>query len=154
MTDEPRSVAVVAFPSAEDARVALASVEQLERVKGSGIHDVAIVVRTQAGHLELQQTSELAAGEGAVAGGSAGLIAGLLLGGPVAGALLGILGGGGWGLRDTGIPNDRLRQLGSDLAPGHAVLCVLVDDDGLPRVRAQLGGYGEVLEAGVAATDP
>ena len=154
MTDAPRSVAVVAFRSTEEAQDALAAVRELERVKGSGIHDAAIVVRTPAGHLELHQTSELAAGEGAVAGGSAGLIAGLLLGGPVAGALLGILGGGGWGLRDTGIPNDRLRQLGSDLEPGHAVLCVLVDDDGMPRVAAALGRYGEVLEAGVAATGP
>jgi uncharacterized membrane protein len=129
-------------------------VHELDRKGGPGVRDVAVVVRTPDGRVELHQTEELAAGEGAVAGGAAGLIAGLLLGIPVVGALIGIFGGGGWGMRDTGIPNKRLRQFGSDLEPGHAVLCVLVDDYGLPQVREALAPYGEVVEAGVASTAP
>jgi uncharacterized membrane protein len=146
-------VALVDFGSSDDADAALADVRKLD-TKGSGIHDAAVVVRTAGGHIELHQTDQLAAGDGAVAGGAAGLVAGLLLGLPVAGAAVGLLGGGSWGLRDTGIPDERLRQLGRELEPGHAVLCVLVEERGLAQVREALAVYGEVLEAGVEPTAP
>ena len=38
--------------------------------------------------------------------------------------------------------------------PAWAVLCVLVDEYGLPKVREALARYGEVLDAGVDATAP
>ena len=136
--------------------VALADVSAAEDAL-AGVHDVrdaAVVVRTEAGRIELQQTSEIAPGEGIVGGGAIGLIAGFVLGLPVGGALLGVLGGAGFGLRDTGIPNKRLRQLGRDLQPGQAVLCVLVDDDSRARVRESLAVYGEVLEGEVSTAPP
>src|SRR4051812_26615189 len=140
----PGSVAMVFFASAEDARQALPSLHALD----DDVQDAAIVVRTGPDRLEVDQTAELASGEGAILGGAAGLVAGVLLGIPVVGALGGILGGGAWGLRDTGIPNERLRELGRGLEPGHAVLCVLAAGGGLPRVRQAPGGCGEALEGG------
>ena len=111
-------------------------------------------MRTERGHIELHQTKELSAGDGAVAAGTVGLVAGLLLGIPVGGALVGLIGGGGWGMRDTGIPDDRLRDLGRDLEPEHAVLCLLVDDAGLAHARESLAPYGDVLDAKLAPVDP
>jgi uncharacterized membrane protein len=134
------------FASTEHAEEALRAVRECD----AEVHDAVVVVRTPAGHLDLHQTEELGTGEGAIAGGAAGLIAGLLLGIPVGGALLGIVTGGGWGLRDTGIPDSELRRLGEDLEPGQAVLCVLVDEKGLPELREAVGRYGEVL----VATEP
>ena len=55
--------------------------------------DAAVVVRTEAGRIELEQAHEMAAGETLVGGGTVGLVAGLLLGLPVGGALLGLAGG-------------------------------------------------------------
>ena len=149
-----KSVAIVSFASAGEAQEALAALRELDRDDRGAVRDAAVVVRTPSGRIELHQTKELAAGEGAVVGGAAGLVAGLLLGVPVVGALAGLLGGGGFGLRDTGISNRRLRKLGRDLEPGSAVLCVLVEEDGLPSVREALEPYGEVLEAGVERTEP
>jgi uncharacterized membrane protein len=128
----------------------------LSAVKGLGkaIEDAAIVVRTADGRIELRQTKEVAPGEGVVAGGTAGLVAGLLLGGPIGGALLGMLGGGIYGAIDTGIPNDRMRELGEELSPGSALLCVLVPPDSTDRVRELLAGYGEVVEAEAPAGVP
>jgi uncharacterized membrane protein len=143
----------VAFDTAAAAEEGLKAVRSLGGEDGVSVEDAAVVVRMGDGRLELHQTQELAAGEGAVAGGSVGLVAGLLLGGPVGGALVGIVAGGGWGLRDTGIPDDRLRQLGEKLEPGHAVLCVLVAD-GLPHVREGLARYGEALEAELSPPAP
>ena len=145
---------MIAFASGEGAEDALSTIRELDGKEGVHLRDAAVVVRSPQGHLELHQTVQLAAGEGAVAGGAAGLVAGILLGIPVGGALVGILGGGGWGLRDSGIPDKRLRQLGRDLEPGGAVLCVLVGEGGLPQVRRALAAYGEVLVTGLEPTEP
>jgi uncharacterized membrane protein len=152
--DESRSVFLaVAFEDAASAENALGAVTQSEHQKG--VTDAAVVVHTEADRIELLQTKELAAGEGVVAGGAVGIIAGVLLGIPVGGALVGLVGGAGLGMRDTGIPNDRLRRLGEGLGPGHALLCVLVDHDAAPGMRAALEPYGEVLDAElVPAADP
>jgi uncharacterized membrane protein len=121
---------------------------------GKPIEDAAIVLRTADGRVELRQTKEVAPGEGIVAGGTAGMVAGLLLGGPIGGALLGMLGGGIYGAIDTGIPNDRMHELGEKLSPGGALLCVLVRLDGADRVRELLAGYGDVVEAEPPAGAP
>ena len=93
----------------ETAEHALAALRAFEP------EDAAIVVRSGTGRLELHQTHQLAAGEGIVAGGAVGLVAGLLLGGPVFGAFVGMSGGGAFGARDTGLDDDRLRELGESL---------------------------------------
>jgi uncharacterized membrane protein len=144
--DAAQSLLLVAFADVSAAEEALAGVRD--------VRDAAVVVRTEAGRIELQQTREIAPGEGSVGGGAIGLIAGLVLGLPVGGALLGLLAGVGFGLLDTGIPNERLRRFGDDLRPGQAVLCVLVDADGRARTRQSLAVYGEVLETEVSTAPP
>lgn len=126
--------------SRAEAELALAALGELD----VEVVDAVVVVRTVEGRVELHQTRELAAGEGIVAGGAVGLVAGMLLGGPVAGALLGMLGGGAWGARDTGVENDRLRELGEVLEPGAAMLCVLVDAGAVSPIREVLASYGDV----------
>jgi uncharacterized membrane protein len=152
VADDAPTLVAVAFDTTAAAEDALKVVSALHG-DGVSVEDAAVVVRTVDGRLELHQSRGLSAGEAAVAGGSVGLVAGLLLGGPVGGALVGLLAGGGWGLRDTGIPDDRLRQLGADLEPGHAVLGVLVRA-GLPRVREALAPYGEAVEAELSPPAP
>jgi uncharacterized membrane protein len=124
----------------------LATVRVLEAEQDVKVRDAAVVMRTQFGRIELQQTRQIAPGEGVVGGGTVGLVAGLLLGLPVGGALVGLAGGALFGLRDTGIPNKRLRKLGEDLQPGQSVLCVLVDADAVSRARDVLGRYGTAFE--------
>jgi uncharacterized membrane protein len=110
------------------------------------VHDAVVVSRTGSGAIELDQTRELAAGEGLVSGGTAGLVAGVLFGLPIGAALLGLAGGAFAGLRDTGIPNASMRELGEGLTPGQAALCVLVDAASAGRTRELLGRYGAVAE--------
>lgn len=139
-------VAVV-FESAAAAEDALPTVRELGGEGDVSIRDAVVVVRTERGRVELEQTRGIAEGEAVVGAGSAGLVAGLLLGLPVGGALVGLAGGALLGLRDTGIPDSQLRQLGQGLQPGHAVLCVLVDPGaGVRRVREVLRRYGTVVD--------
>jgi uncharacterized membrane protein len=142
------SFIAVRFPSAAEAEAALGSLRELD------VHarDAAVVVRTATGHIELQQAHELAAGEALVSGGSAGLVAGLLLGLPVGGALLGLAGGLAYGLRDRGLPDRRMRELGEDLEPGHALACVLVDEEGSAAARDALSRYGAVFDVKVSSS--
>ena len=133
---------VVSCSSLAAADDALAETHALE-----GVRDAATVTRTERGRVELRQTHQVAAGEGVVAGGTAGFVAGMLLGGPIGGALLGLLGGGAWAARDTGLPDERLRGLGESLQPDGALLCLLVNAAQATGVREKLAAYGEVADA-------
>lgn len=144
MSAEGGCFLAVAFPSPEAAEDAVKEVRAA--LKDVAVRDVAVVLRTTYGRIELQQTRAAAPGEALVGVGTAGLVAGLLIGFPVAGALVGLAGGAIAGLRDRGLPDGRMRKLGDELAPGQAVLCVLVDDEATVRARAALGRYGAVTE--------
>jgi uncharacterized membrane protein len=144
---DPDRLVVVSCASRAEAERALDALRELK----AAIRDAAIVTRLENGRVELQQTRQVAAGEGVVAGGAVGFVAGMLLGGPVGGALLGMLGGGVWASRDTGVPDARLRELGESLAPGGALLCVLVRPDDAAAARDKLAPYGEVADADAPA---
>lgn len=141
----------VVFQTVTAAEEALPTVHDLDDRQDHSVRDVAIVIRTESGRIELVQTREVALGEGVVGGGTVGLVAGLLLGLPVGGALLGLAGGGLFGMRDTGIPDGRLRELGADLKPGQAMLCVLVDANALVQAREVLHRYGAVAEVEISS---
>jgi uncharacterized membrane protein len=145
------SFLAVVFPTAEAAEQALPSVHDLDARPDISVRDAAIVVRTPSSRIELVQTREVALGEGLVGGGAVGVVAGLLLGLPIGGALLGLAGGGLFGLRDTGISDDRLRELGADLQPDQALLCVLVDANAREPAREALRRYGTVVEAEISS---
>jgi uncharacterized membrane protein len=140
---DPDRLVVVVCASPADADRALEAIRELE----AEILDAAVVTRSESGRVELRQAHQVAAGEGVVAGGTVGFVAGMLLGGPIGGALLGMLGGGVWGARDTGLPDPRLRELGESVAPGGALLCVLVRAGDAAAAREALEAYGEVADA-------
>lgn len=145
---DPARLVVVSCSSLLAAQEALDELRALD-VK---VRDAAIVVARESGRVDLHQTHQVAAGEGVVSGGTVGFIAGMLLGGPIGGALLGMLGGGIWAARDTGVPDTRLRELGQSLEPGGALLCALVDPQDTEDVREALDAYGEVADADVGAS--
>lgn len=140
---DPARLVVVSCASQAEADRALGALGGLKQ----HLLDAAVVTKSEGGRVDLRQTHQVAAGEGVVAGGTIGFVAGMLLGGPVGGALLGMLGGGVWGARDTGVPDARLRELGESLVPGGALLCVLVQADGVAAVRKELAPYGTVADA-------
>lgn len=139
---------VVSCASQPAAERALAELREL----ATETLDAAVVTRGRSGRVELRQTNQVAAGEGVVAGGTVGFVAGMLLGGPVGGALLGMLGGGAWAARDTGVPDARLRELGESLPSEGALLCALVSADDVPALREALAAYGEVVDADAGAS--
>lgn len=156
MASRVTSFIAVRFQTASAAEEALSKVHELDGEPDVSVRDAVVVIHTEQGRIELEQTRQIAPGESLAASGSAGLVAGLLLGLPVGGALLGLAGGTLFGLRDTGIPDDRMRQLGQDLQPGQAMLCVLVNaGTGTQRVREALSRYGTVFDVELSSdVDP
>jgi uncharacterized membrane protein len=149
----------VGYESEEIAERALATLGDLAREDALELKDAALVVKDDAGRVELRQT-RLAAGESVVGGGSIGLLLGLAVGVPVAAALLGLAGGGGLAAFHRGISDKRMRKFGEELPPGHAAVFALVADVNWPLLHDRLAPYGgevaasELDEAVVAALDP
>jgi uncharacterized membrane protein len=133
-----RSFVTSAHRSREDAQVALDALQELAAAGAVELTDVAIVVKTDLGRVELHQRHELSVGEGAVGGGAVGVLAGLLLGFPIAIPVAGAAIGAGLGLIDTGIDDGRMRRLGTELEPGHAALCALIAEADWAVVRARM----------------
>jgi uncharacterized membrane protein len=143
------SFAVLAYPTRETATEALGLITDLGKTDALTLRDAAVVVHTADGRVELEQARDISAGEGAVAGGVAGLLLGLAVGAVVPATLVGLAGGGAFGVWDTGIDNRRLRDLGAELKPGTAALGMLVEEADWLLVRervASLGGDPIVVE--------
>ena len=96
--------------------------------------DVAIVTN-DGGKIRLQQTRDLNAGQGAGTGGWIGALLGFV-GGPlgmVAGGALGATIGGIWAkLRDIGIDDDKMKDMGESLNDGEAALFMLITEHNCP----------------------
>lgn len=146
---KPASLVVLGYDSRAAADEALREVEQLGEEKLLDLKDAVVAVKTDQDRVELDQSRELSLGQGAIVGGVAGTLLGLALGIVTGGAVAGLVAGGAAGLLDTGIKNERLRQLAADLEPGHAILGVLIgeaDWAALRERRSVLGGDPIVLE--------
>lgn len=107
------------------AMVRLGEGEQLH------IEDAAIVSKDDSGRIRLLQSKDVSAGQGATSGGIYGSLIGLF-GGPIgfiAGGALGAAAGGLWGkLRDIGIDDDHMKDMGERILPGENLLFLLLHD--------------------------
>jgi uncharacterized membrane protein len=145
---KPRSFVASAHPGREEAEIALRALEGLAAEGSLRLADAAVVVKTDAGRVELHQRRDISPGEGAVGGGVAGVLAGLLLGFPLAIPVAGAALGAGLGAFDRGIDNARMRRLGDELEPGQAALCALVGEADWLVVRERMSPLvGELLVA-------
>lgn len=145
---KPRSFVASAHPGRDEAETALRALEDLAAEGSLRLADAAVVVKTDAGHVELHQRRDISPGEGAVGGGVAGVLAGLVLGFPLALPAAGAALGAGLGAFDRGIDDGRMRRLGAELEPGQAALCALVDDAEWAVVRQRMSPLvGELLVA-------
>lgn len=92
------------------------------------LEDAAIVTRVGR-RVRIQQTRDINPGQGAVGGAWIGTLAGLFVMQPFLGAALGAAAGGLFAkLRDHGIDDGEMKQLGEELADGEAALFLLVEE--------------------------
>lgn len=135
--------------SAEAARDRLL---ELEKDCLINLEDAVVAVRQDATHVKLNQLVNLTT-FGATSGGIWGAWLGLLVANPILGAAVGAGAGALVGhFSDTGINDDMIRHEAETLAPGHAVLGLLVKRVTADKVVPELARFGGApMQGGLAA---
>ena len=138
------TLVVGAFRHPNDAEYALPSVKQAAKDQGLKVHDAAIVSRSEAGEVQIKDTGDWGFVKGALAGGAVtGAVA--LIAGPIGwGALAaaGLAGGVIAKVRDAGIKDDALRDLGAQAKQAASALVLMVDPAGEAAHRRGADGGG------------
>lgn len=118
----------IEFDDTMKAQEALLASLRLHKRQAIKVEDAAIVVKEQSGRIRIHQTKDVDAGQGAIAGTWIGMLGGLLFMAPLIGAVLGAAVGGIWAkLRDIGISDKQMRDMGEGMQPGNAALFLLIE---------------------------
>lgn len=127
---------------AEEVRLALLKMQKEYLID---LDDAVVVVRDQNGKVKLRQLYNLTAA-GAASGGFWGALIGLIFLSPLFGFAIGSAAGAISGaLKDVGIDDGFMKQLGATLKPGTAALCILVRQMTADKVIEELQKYGGTL---------
>ena len=127
---------------AEEVRLALLKLQKEYLID---LADAVVVVRDANGKIKLRQLYNLTAA-GALSGGFWGALIGLLFLNPLFGFAVGAAAGAVSGaLRDVGIDDKFMKNLGQTLKPGSAALCVLIRQMTPDKVVQEIQQYGGTL---------
>jgi uncharacterized membrane protein len=127
---------------AEEVRLALLKMQKEYLID---LADAVVVVRDAKGKVKLRQLYDLTVA-GAASGGFWGALVGLLFLNPLFGFAIGAAAGAVSGaLRDVGIDDNFMKDLGKTLKPGTAALCVLVRQVTSDKVVEEVKKFGGTL---------
>src|SRR5215831_13849588 len=127
---------------AEEVRLALLKMQKEYLID---LEDAVVVVREQNGKVKLRQLYNLTAA-GAASGGFWGALMGLIFLNPLFGFAIGAAAGAISGaLKDVGINDNFMKQLGRTFKPGTAALCVLIRQMTAEKVLEELQQFGGTL---------
>lgn len=133
---------VVGYDNEHKAEEVRLSLLKLQREHLIELEDAAIVVKTQAGKVRLNQAVNLTAA-GAVSGGFWGLLIGALFFAPLFGAAVGAASGAiGGALSDMGIDDNFMKELGTTLQPGNSALFLLIRKVTPDKVLEEVAPFG------------
>jgi uncharacterized membrane protein len=127
---------------AEEVRLALLKMQKEYLID---LADAVVVVRDERGRVRLRQMYNLTAA-GAISGGFWGALIGLIFLNPLFGMAIGAAAGAVSGaLRDVGIDDNFMKELGQTLKPGTAALCVLIRQMTPDKVVEEIKQFGGTL---------
>ena len=107
-----KAILIVTFNDMEKADKAYDSLEQWQKENLIEIGDAVVLVKDEGGKVKVHETHEFTSKKGAVWGGAAGAIVGLMVGGPIGGLVLGAAAGGllAKGI-DVGVSNEEIEAV-------------------------------------------
>ena len=155
MKDIPYAVIVATFRDEKDADKALDNLKAERKEKSFTIQDAAIIKKDASGKLHVKETADLSGGKGAGIGLILGAAIGLI-GGPIGlvawGAGGALVGGIAAKLHDSGIKNEELLKIGSDMPPESSALVVVIDPNWTSPIEKELAAAGaQVSTTAIAA---
>ncbi|HUS94053.1 MAG TPA: DUF1269 domain-containing protein [Patescibacteria group bacterium] len=145
MNEVPIQLIVAAFQDEYAADEALKKLKAAQKKNLIEMQDAAVIRRDEKNKLHIKETADPGGGRGAAAGGAIGAIIGLIAGPPgvVVGAATGALVGGVTArVIDSGIPDDRLKQIGEGLQPGTSAIVAIIEHGWVEGVEKQLAEAG------------
>jgi uncharacterized membrane protein len=139
MSDVPVQIVVAAFNDPGGADQALKALQEAKSAGLVTIDDAAVLTKDADGKLHIKEPSDWGGGRGAMIGGVTGAAVGLLAG-PIgwAAGIGALIGGLASKLRDSGFPDDRLRQLGESLKPNTSAIVAVVEHRWVETLEKQL----------------
>ncbi|WP_406139515.1 DUF1269 domain-containing protein [Streptomyces sp. NBC_01089] len=146
---------VVAYndvPTANQVRDKLIALSRQHLVE---LEDVVVVERREAdGKIKLHQAVNLTA-TGAAGGALWGGLIGLLFLAPLLGAAVGAAAGAAGGaVTDTGVNDDFMREVSSNLRPGAAALFALAKTEAVDKVVAEVAPFGgQLVQTSLSSED-
>jgi uncharacterized membrane protein len=157
-SDVPVEVVLAAFKDEKGAENALKELKEAKKERLIGIRNAAVLWKDDSGKLHFKETADMRGGKGAVIGGVIGGVVGLIFPPSIlASAAVGAaIGGFSARLRDSGFPDDRLRQVGEGLKPNTSALIAVIEHVWVREVEDELRQYGadvmtEAVRADIAA---
>lgn len=156
MSDVPVQLIVAAF---NDEDAAKAAWKTLRNAKWSGIisiDNMARIRRDEKNKIHIKEQGDPGGGKGAafgaVIGGVIGSIAGPLGAVVVGGAAGAVVGGITTKVMDSGIPDDRLKEIGEALKPGTSAIVAVIEHKWVAELEAELEDEAtDVFVHGLAA---
>ena len=150
MSNEPTLLAVK-FDEPLMAQELLLAFARLAKRNQADIEDAAMVAKDSDGKISLRQTRDVMPGQGAASGGWVGALVGII-GGPLgmlAGGALGAAAGGLFAkLRDVGIDDDHMKEMGEQLDRDSAALFVLLNEYDVTAVALEFRRFdGELFSS-------
>lgn len=157
-SDVPVEVVLAAFNDEKGAANALSELKKAQKERLVGIRNAAVLWKDDSGKLHFKETADMRGGKGAVIGGVVGGVVGLIFPPSIlASAAVGAaIGGFSARLRDSGFPDDRLREVGEGLKPNTSALIAVIEHIWVREVEDELRAYGadvitEAVRADIAA---
>jgi len=142
MRSDPNQALVVSFPDENKAQEVLETLKQLNAAHDVALSSAAVIRRDPDGKVNVHETRDFNAKQGAVAGALAGGLIGLLRGNALAGAAIGTAAGfGASKILDLGLPDDFLKQIGDGLTPGSSALVAIVTFENVAEAMKVLDQY-------------
>jgi uncharacterized membrane protein len=142
MRSDPNQALVVSFPDENKAQEVLETLKQLNAAHDVALSSAAVIRRDPDGKVNIHETRDFNAKQGAVAGALAGGLIGLLRGNALAGAAIGTAAGfGASKVLDLGLPDDFLKQIGEQLTPGSSALVAIVTFENVADAMKVLDQY-------------
>ena len=142
----------IAYPDLDTARQVVANLDQAQKAHLIALEDAVIVERRTDGKVKLHQPS--LAGVGAAGGALWGGLIGLIFLVPLFGLAIGAASGAIAGhFSDTGVDDEFMKRLGSELDEGKAALILLVRDVTADKVLPEIKIPGTVIQTSLSNDD-
>jgi uncharacterized membrane protein len=142
----------IAYPDLDTARQVAANLDEAQKAHLIALEDAVIVERQADGKVKLHQPS--LAGVGAAGGALWGGLIGLIFFVPLFGMAIGAASGAIAGkFTDTGVDDEFLKRLGSELDEGKAALIVLVRDMTADKILPEIKIPGTVIQTSLSNED-